>query len=487
MSAVRFFRWCILLHVLNGAQTFCFSNRTNNDPYPVYTALYPYTFLTTNVRDYYIGEVANRCQERFTFSISPFRQSASMGRDIQGRHAQLGDLRGPWNMIALFYPGSNGSTAVQQALQAALGITQADLNTVCTTNQNAPTFGDMFTPTRADVTQQFGFFSVPIQYRKWGVRLEAECYLGANFGFKVEAGVSDLIQTASFYDLTCGATGRQCAIACSDPTTPCCDIDQIGCSCKRLLMLKVMDQLDVIARTLNLNIKNFNHRGMEDMILSLYWRRVFPVNQEREDWPYFLLMPFFALEFCVPTGERVGPNCLFAIPNGNNRHAGVGFSAGFNFDFAETIEIGIQASMTEYFHKCYADIPVPVSTFQSGMFPYKANLRMKPGTNWTFSALIHAHHFLDRLSIYAQWVAINHNKDHFSDVVVKPFAPGETPPAALIGKMSNESQWHVQVVNVGATYDISPNIALGLLWQAPTSRKNAYRSTTILGSIIFTW
>lgn len=472
-----------------------YSNLTKNDPYPVYTALYPYTFLTNNERDFLKGIEPIHNQEWFCLSLSPFRQSAVFGRDINKKKTNLGDLLGNWNMLALFYPGMNASggtnstNVVQSALLSALGLTDNAVTTTCS---------GLFDPSKTDTKHEFGFFDVPIKYRKYGIRMELDVQLFCDLGIQLLAGVSDTIQTATFNDLTCIAVGTQCDIvedACPPATTNatcprcCCNIDnQITCDCKRLVIQKIMRQKDIIAKTLCLGIKNFSHRGLEDTRISLYWRHLFAVNQELERFPYFILMPFFAFEVTLPSGHKIDPNCLFALPSGNNGHTGIGFSSGLNFDFVETIEIGIQASMTTWNSRCYRSFPVPVNELQAGMFPYKADLTIKPGTNWTFSALMHARHFLDWLSVWAQWVVVTHGRDQFCTAQILPFnATDTTPPVPLLNKLSDESKWHSHVMNVGATYDISPNIALGLLWQAPLSQRNAYRSTTIMGSIIITW
>jgi hypothetical protein len=52
--------------------------------------------------------------------------------------------------------------------------------------------------------------------------------------------------------------------------------------------------------------------------------------------------------------------------------------------------------------------------------------------------------------------------------------------------MVEMSKWQSHVINVGFTYDISPNVALGFLWQAPVYQKSAYRATTLMGSVIVT-
>src|SRR5579872_5510528 len=136
MSAVRSSRFFMLLWCLfSSKQILGYSNLTKNDPYPMYTAMYPYTYLTTNLRDYYRGIEAIRKQEHVQISISPFRQAATVGRNINKHTVNLGDLVGPWNMIALFYPTgdipSQGNTLVQQTLLNALSITPADLETTC--------------------------------------------------------------------------------------------------------------------------------------------------------------------------------------------------------------------------------------------------------------------------------------------------------------------------------------------------------------------
>lgn len=498
-AAHRFRFYLLLLGLVSNITLHGFSNRTNNDPYPLFTAQYPYTFLTTNHRNYMRGWEANWEQERFCFSVSPFRQAATCGRNIDSNRAALGDLKGRWNMLALFNPfdgDGNENNAVQQALFDVLGFSQTELTTPCTSG--GPTLYAMLsTPSHRAPNEQFGFFSVPIKYRKWGVRFETEFYLGYDIGLKIETGVCDIIQTASFVDQTCNALGRCCVTSCSDSTQ--CNIDQFGCSCKQIVIQQIMDQYDLIAETLDLNVRNYNKRCAEDTRFALYWRRIFPINQDREGWPYFLMMPFVEFEAIAPTGNIVNPSCLFALPGGNNGHTGLGFGAGLNFDFVETIEIGVQASMTEWLSRRYCNYPVPTNNFQQGLFPYKADLTLKPAANWTFAALMNAYHFLDRLSVWAQWVATYHGRDSFCDIELHPFVvheqnqpypsspPGQPLPEVEVSKMECESRWSSHMVNVGLTYDISPNIALGFLWQTPVAQRNAYRSTTLMGSLIVTW
>lgn len=495
-AARRFSFYLLLLGLFSNMKLQGFSNLTNNDPYPVYTALYPYTFLTNNHRNYLRGWEPDWKQERFAISVSPFRQSAVIGRNIEGDRAYLGDLKGRWNMLALFNPidgDGNSNNAVANTLIDVLG-----LGPQLSSNCGATTLASLIsTPSLRDRKDELGFFAVPIKYRKWGIRFETEFYLGYDIGLKIETGVCDIIQTASFIDKTCEALGQCCLTNCND--TSICNIDQFGCDCKRVIIQQIMSQLDLISETLDLSTRNYEKRSAEDTRFALYWRKVFAINQDREGWPYFLMMPFVEFEAIAPTGNIVNPRQLLAIPGGNNGHTGLGLGAGLNFDFVNTIEIGVQASMTEWLSRHYCNYPVPTNNFQVGLLPYKANLDIKPGTNWTFAALMNAYHFLDRLSVWAQWVATYHNRNSFCNIELLPFIPHEqtapaqsTPPGqplpeVEVSKMMCESRWDSHMINVGLTYDISPNIALGFLWQTPVAQRNAYRSTTLMGSLIVTW
>ena len=195
------------------------------------------------------------------------------------------------------------------------------------------------TPTTTDPNKEFGFLSAPIKYRKYGGRVELDFRASCDWGLKIQTGVVDLKQTVSFVDHTCEAQGKLCACHtggdCSTiDLTPTCDITQFQCTCKRQVITQLMtrNQRKKIAKALGLNIDSSCNQGVEDLYFTLYWRKVVPVNQKLEDWPYFLFTPFAAFEAIAPISKTVDPNCLFVLPTGNNGHAGLGFSAGLNFD-----------------------------------------------------------------------------------------------------------------------------------------------------------
>lgn len=468
------------------------SNLTRNDPYPVYTTADPHTLLTREYRAERKEEITYGVGEWFRFSATMFRQRASSGTNINcQKYTELGDLEGRWNQIALLYPEADGNTDIQTALRDALNL------------EDSPTcFQIISDPYFEDVKDEFGRYSVPICYRKIGARFELELSLGWDFGLVVQGGVSDIKQTATFIDLTCSATGLSCPVidcletcsGSSDPdattgttcTPSSCCIDVFNCDCKKLVMNHIMKQLCKVSTTLDLNTDNFHRTAPEDTRVGLYWRHPYDVNfgYNENDWASVIITPFVTGEFSAPTGRIKCEKALFDLPSGNNGHWAYGFDVGVSFDFLETVGLVFEGGMTKFHKRIHCQVPVPTNCFQAGMFPRKANLCIEPGTNWNFGITLDAYHFLDRLSFWGQYVLVDHNQDCIS---ITSVPDGTNKDNLLIGMLKEQSNWRVHMANLAGNYDISPNVALGFLWQAPIKQYNAYQSTTIMGSITITW
>lgn len=561
MLEIRFIKRVTLVFALVAATSLdAISNLTKNDPYPIYTSVDPYALLTVyrrnRIKGY--GEDGPKEQERFTFSLSPFGQSAKYGTNSNGitkviipgtlntstnivspeiiKYTQLGDLNGPWNIPGLFYCaeadaapmcGATSSmtpdccmrdsliTALDAAMVLPTQQSQQNLNELLVGTISAPApYADIINPAFSDVTKQFGFFSVPIKYNKYGVRFEGEFYINCDLGLRIQTGVVDLKQTPTFIDMTCKAMGIACPVSsvCTDPEAsgctlagssygptspnPACTnsagcqfadtaqlIDVFGGTAKEIWIDRVMKQKELIARTIGCNIHRYETYAMEDTRFSLFWRKLYLVNKDKPGWPFFIMIPFLSADVIAPTGEKACPNRLFSLPTGNNGHTGYGFTTGFVIDFAETVECAFEASMTRWTPRTYCNVPVPTEDLQSGIFPFQAKLRVHPGTNWNFGFTLHAYHFIDRLSLYAQYMIVNHEPDCFNVLSTTT----TVPKAIRIGKMRENSKWSSQMVNTGLTYDLSPNIEVGFMWQAPVKRVNAYRSTTIMTTLAFTF
>lgn len=474
----------------------------NNDPYPMYSAVFQNDYLTRNIRYYYIDGLDSYCQERFQFSLSPFTQAANSGNDLYKRRTGLGNLTGRWNIPALFYPEQFGTMGqryfIQDELFAALDAAtpsqvpvSVDLTTTCSAIIN---------PGYSDVRKEFGFFDVEAKYRKYGIRFQFDFLLYDPIGLRVQTGFANIKEIPYFLDLTCSATGLACYAGCTSPDTTCCQptvmtpgaqnpcitntacIDVFGCYCKQIMIDKVMKQREIIANTLNLNIDRWQSQGFEDTRVSLFFRKPFAINADRDDWHFFLCTPYVTLDASFPTGKNVNPRNVFEVPLGNRGHYGLGSTWGTTFDFVKTVEIGFEFNVTKFFKKTHACVPAPTYYTQAGMFPQTMTVCVDPGLTWNAVFSLNAYHFLSRISAYVQYVLTGHNEDCFNIIC----ATTEKNNIS-IKRLIENSKWESNMFNVGLTYDISPNLALGFFWQAPSTRRNAYRSTTLMLSIIGTF
>lgn len=434
------------------------SSLARNDPYPVFSSLDPHTFLYTHEKLKIIDpEFAKLKRDNVGISLSPFGQNADRGRDFRGRRVELGDLMGRWDMLALLYgpipPGRTMAPTLQTALTNLFpGVAVGDLND----------------PTKIDPNENFGFFSIPIEYRKRGVRVVLQGDIYAGFGISLETGVVSMTQTVTgFIDLTpCIPTICPFNPA---PLTP-AQIETF-----------LMSQLQTIAAEINLDIGNFCATSIEEVRVNLFWRRAFELNGNEEDWPHFLLMPFFVISGTVSPGTDTrltsgGLNKAFATPFGNNTHTGIGFTTGLDIDFVESIELGAEVGMTFWFKRNFEKFRLPTSESQLGIYPFFTDVEIRPGLNWHFGGKIAAYHFLDRLSAWLQYIQMQHCADDIN--LRKCEDEGIFLPQAF----EELTAFKAKFINVGLNYDISPNISLGLFWQAPLSQQNTYRSSTVMFS-----
>jgi hypothetical protein len=482
----------------------CISNLAPNDPYPVFSSVEPHDFLTLCLKREFKGEgCPEGCPDVFRISFSPFGQWANCKTDFFKF-----DVDDRWNVLGLFY-----DRCARQELLSRCGLDiTPDLLRTCT---------DLFDPAFTDTSRRFGFLEAPFRYRKYGVRVEAEWYLGWDLTLKVQGGLADMRQTAALFDLTCSATGQSCPVKdCNStmdtPDVPCsndnvipnpdpdfadscandiCCIDFFNCACKTLLIDHIMKRINPIAKTLGLDAHEFHELSLEDTRLSLNWRHVFPVNECNPCWPYFLFMPFISLESSFPTGKQI-PHCkLLGLSFGNDGHFAVASNVGFMIDFVNSIEVGLEAGLTYFVPKTHAHYPVPTHEFQETIFPRLVTLCVKPGYNWNFGATLNDYHFLEHLSAYVQYVYVAHSKDCYKIVCDKQeercrnkwkmFDQDHRCPSPLLRKLRDRSEFEVHLLNIGFNYDIASFMTLGVFTQVPLARRNAYRSATLMGTLTF--
>lgn len=590
---------------------YCLDNLTRNDPYPLFSSVYPYSFLSKRQREYirhfeYVYPV-----DKFRVSVSGFRQSANRARNNERQVVQIGDINGRWNVLSLFYdkPLRNELFNVLK-----LGFAFDPCNTptgLRPCGSTRPPIDDLICPCdpelgiantceclylitdphKVDPNKEFGFFSIPIDYRKYGVRVESEvllidrCWYAV--GLLIQFGIADVRQTVrAFNDLTCQALGIACPVfdcckqnsitsagcpgastaasnvvtsipdqtrscgSCGGSATaptpaeniptngetcpapnpqppfavtppfltqaelntppacppspylsecaiqkqnfqPCCNDTccfSFNCDCKRLVIERIMKEKFTIADVLGVDLGNYHKIGIEDLRIQLYWRHLYVVNEESDVYHRLIFMPFGMIGVGIPMEKAAPPYKPFAVPIGNNGHTSIGAIGGFTLDFPDSIEFAATAGITHFFSHEFSNVRLPTNVYEGAIFPYKADIKREPGLTWHVSIAMNSYRFLENLSVWAEYMIESHAQDKIH--VCRSFIPSTSKyfKKGFIDEYTETlTKWEVHLFNFGFNYDLSANLSIGFFWQAPVKQRNAYRSTTVMGTISFVY
>jgi hypothetical protein len=443
-----------------------------HDPFPQYTTAEPHEFLYTLHKDNLKGIESEVEHEYASLTISPFGQWAKTAKNNNHAIVPLGDVFGTWNMLALLYgpgcPGHSTPLLDQISTTSYCGTESICTGTQCGVffnNDQAFTIPEVF----ENIDPNFGKVSVPLEYRKQGMRAEIDFLIGHDFGIKLQGGVVEIQQTVSaFNDIS--ATGTPLGSNCSP--NACC-VEQDLANVEQFLTSPAA--IRAIANDICLNIHNFRKTALEDIRATLFWRHAFSFNDDNKQWSKFLLIPFVQVTGTLATGPTKSSKRMFAIPHGNNGHESIGFDLGFTLDFADTLEIAVEGGGT-FFNTKNKLMRIPTHELQSTIFPCTTCARFKPGNNWHLLATLHARYFLDKLSAYLQLAIIDHEKDCIS---VKQSSTIFRPDLLVA-----LSPWSVRLLNIGFNYNISPTLSIGFLWQASLQQRIAPRTTTLMASLV---
>ncbi len=517
-----------------------FPSLTRNDPLPFFSNYYPYSYLSQKQKAALMAYSYAYAENRFRVSLSAYGQFATRARDSEAHTINIGDINGRWNMLGLFY-----DQKMRDVLYPVLGMTPPTDGPDGTN----PCKSLIENPIYVDPNQEFGFFTIPVKYQKFGVRLESElllidrCYYAV--GLRVQWGITDVRQNlrgsfeADDMDLTGQALGRaspgaQRGLSTSMPPTtlplpqppiavappyinaltspvpPCpmpintnncveqiqpfvpCDTETwcfaFPATCKQTVIENIMKQTDIIANILGLDVCNYHKIGMDDLRLSLFWRQIFIMNEDDERYPRLLFMPFLELGVGIPMTKEIPNNKMFAVPIGNNHHTYAGGKAGFTIDFLDTIDIYAAGGFSYFLKRDYCNYRMPTSPAESGIFPYCADVNLKPGTTWNFDIGMNAYHFLENLTFWGQYSYVSHAQDKI--VVCKSFIPEGSQyyyTGFDVERAECFSKWESQLFTAGFNYDLTDNFSFGVLWQGPLAVRNAYRPGTWMGTITFVY
>lgn len=508
------------------------STLAKNDPYPLFSTSYPYGCLLQRTLNYlkctydpYAGccykpkecepcEELNARNSHFSLAFSGYYQKANWGRNYDREKVQLGDLEGRWNMLGMCYgpvpgvvvPGSpvfpeNLFEPGPQPPRKTKRLGEAKLQ-IFNTAPNSEVPPDRIL---TDSALQVGFFSVPTHYRKHGVRFELCFQPHPDFGLFVQGGYADIKNTATqFINLTpiCNPCVGPCDQTFNEPnpgeaflpTAP-----QFTCSTvmkiNDLLMSatsanRIFREQGIEKRSNTQNRCDFRESSFEDLRFSVWLRHIFQLNQYSCEWPELAFIPFFNFEGSVALERKLDTMRALAVPFGNNGHNSIAFTGGFHIDFYDTVEIAFHGGATFFSSRNVTNYRLPTHETQSGVFPFATNVKVQPGNNHHFEVLLNAYRFIGKLSGHVGFVVVNHDEDKLTildEALREAKSPVTWEPVFRVAQQECLTKFMSSFLTTAGNYEISPNITLGFAVQWPIQQRNAFRSTTVIGSIIGTF
>ena len=372
----------------------------------------------------------------------------------------------------------------------------------------------------ANDTTYFGAFSVPILYRKQGLRLEMNFNFTDDVQLTIQGGVANITQRytntiatqTTTSTTSCAPVGQTArgpysisgvATVCATGTTPLTpstisslyanlNFQTLETSpvadAQALFNTYISNNLDAILDPdcgINQRACSFDETSVEDVRVTLTLQHAFDPNRYKADdddedsWPDMIFTPYVWAGATIPAAKEIDYTNLLSLPFGNNGHVSAGGGLGMTFDFAESVEIGFEGGLTYFFAKDEINKPFPTHPLQRVIYPFKTNVHTEPGYNWNIRALLNAYQFLKHVSFWFTYELVEHAKDKFTlcnTSQAQYFYPGV---------LECKSDWRGQFFNAAIVFDIQPGMQASFMWQQPISPRNAYYPVSIMGSINF--
>jgi hypothetical protein len=408
-----------------------------------------------------------------------------------------------------------GTTYTTPNCADAASTTGVVFNPSTTANLNIPS---IFSETALGLdTKYFGAFSMPITYRKQGLRLEFNCNFNDYLELTIQSGFASMQQQYTNTTAMQATTATTCApigqtapgpYSISNVQTICPTTGSTGspttisplyqnlnlqtvsttttATAQALFNTWICNNLDnILSKECGINQSScsFNDYSVEDVRCTLTLQRTYDPNRfngddEEDTWPDMIFTPYVWAGGSFPVAKSIDYSNLLSLPFGNNGHASAGGGVGMTFDFAESVEIGFEGGTTYFFGKDEYR-PFPTHPLQRVVYPFWTNVHTQPGCNWNIKALLNAYQFLKHVNFWFTYELIDHRKDSFTicdSTKAQYFYPDTL--ACL-------SDWRGQFFSAAVVFDIQPGMQASFMWQQPISPRNAYYPVTIMGSLNF--
>lgn len=542
------------------------------DPSPIYSAnnsLMPPNSNTLHLRKARKKSMNPDHNKFFSMNISGIVQGACRARDCSGctefhsdcsappsLEHELGNFRGtPYAMGLFLGYDPKGNSIWQNGIDTANidDLTEASINKTqlpsCLkhvakvfagvtdpftgetfTGANKQNSALMFNPFKIDSTipsifserkldddkTYFGAYSLPLEYKKYGLRLEMTADFSENFGLTVQTGFVNIKQQT---------TGLKSISSCPCTTSTTTNTDSFGNATTSTTttdsntlyaQLNVRSDLNAPPNVpqqpntevqsiydrfisnnhdrllsadcgINQIVCNFDEYSIEDVRFLLSFKHTYGLDhytkgeEHPENWAEMLFTPYLWVGGSFPAGKNQDYTQLLSLPFGNNGHGSLGGGIGMMFDFKETIEVGFEGGGT-YFFSNEETRPMPNHKLQRVIYPYHTRVISEPGANWHFKAHMNAYQFMKHASFWATYEFIVHRRDNYRICDTNVVQGRQIFYPEVIECCS---EWRAQFLNMGLTFDIQPGMQAGLVWQQPITPRNAYYPVSIIGTFSF--
>ncbi|KKP35287.1 MAG: hypothetical protein UR26_C0007G0007 [candidate division TM6 bacterium GW2011_GWF2_32_72] len=545
------------------------------DPSPVFTTLAE-NYMIFSLKNYIKNSFDDPSDETefkrkhpiIGLSVTPFSQTATDARSwgknrlfldntstetnvlTTGELVNLGDIKGFWNILAMpntattcgapCTVGCNPIPIMQPEdanLPCVFQYYQYQLDLAWAQNQTDQALAALENQV-VDPLGIFGFASVPLKYRKSGLRFELAWQILDDIDLIIQTGIVDVKQTTS--NTANQNTGFLNLMLVESYTLA--EPYRSSTIAQNLVNNYLMFRTKCIGQETGQNFESFSKISLEDINIKLRWTHQYPGNMNNEDYPKFFFIPQVTIALTAPTSPAEPTWKKFAIRAGNNGHFGLSIDATIDFDFFETIQFGVGGGYTYFTGRDINNFYLPNHPSQQAVYPYKTDVNYKPGGNFNLNGTFLAYHFIKDLSFHLRYEYVKHNKDSVSlkkcikkvpmDIVEKRILtisnqiydepvsvlsneeqqlligidreqekPANFPTAGRYGQIKNnlkgytpqnaflpekyerDTKWISHHLDIALNYDLSPNLTIGILYQAPIAQKAAYKSWTFMGSI----
>jgi hypothetical protein len=424
----------------------------------------------------------HRKRGQLSLHISPYFQhtsNASRGNREEGvKKVPVGNMLGRWNMLGIFFNQNPPTTWSHVNFDQAMASLQ-NPSVVDDDGAGKDLTNESFFNLNNKYDKIGTYKEVDVKYEKIGLRgqISFDCAFG--LGLAVKGGVADYKQIPRFRLNDFLNRGKK-----EENGEDSGGEDTEG-NFSESWMAQVFDNLmssnarNAIAKELELDLTEQRKTDIEDIHVSVYWS--LPIKKEENGEHILSIVPYFSVGGWLPIGQKKDQNKPFSLSVGNDGFAALTTEGAISFDFPKAFQLSFGVGGSFFTTRDLRNYRVPTSEHQVGIIPWKTSISKRPGPMWYANISLKAENFSPGFSAYFDYVFTEHTKD--SIIIKEPDI--NRRKKFLPEKLERESTWKQQAINVGIKYNVISNLAMGFAVQGTVSSRRAYRSTTILGSVLF--